>query len=164
MKRNLWQDNISRAALSPTPQGMFFWGETMGMWLKWGQRLKTRLMSAASAAIAWQPHRDQGTPRWITRSAEIQTGKGEGTDLWDRGGENLSWRCLWHHFPGNVACRQDAWVLGKESLPAARAAGLTGLWGHGRKLERESSEPLIKYGKIPTLERILQNLQRDNAH
>lgn len=68
MKRNLWQDNISRAALSPTPQGMFFWGETMGMWLKWGQRLKTRLMSAASAAIAWQPHRDQAGSQGLQKS------------------------------------------------------------------------------------------------
>lgn len=151
MKRNLWQDSTS----PEHPTGNASLGrESMGMWGCWGWWLgrsggfchpkmwlgaEDKTTSAVSAATAWQPHRDHGIPGpWLDHKG-LQKSRlgGGGTDLWGRGGEILSWRCQWHHFPGNVAHRQDAGVLGKESLPAARAAGLTGLWGHGRRLERE---------------------------
>lgn len=79
-------------------------------------------------------HQDPG---WITRVCRNPYWEVWGDRSLGQRRRILSWGCLWHHFPGNVARRQDAGVLGKENLPAARAAGLTGLWGHGRRLERE---------------------------
>lgn len=156
MKRNLWKDSTSPEQPSP-PQGMLLLGEGGGPWecgdagdggwaslggfchpksVVRGRRQDT---SALSAATAWKPHRDHGTPGpWLDHKG-LQKSRlgGVGDRSLGQRRRILSWGCLWHHFPGNVARRQDAGVLGKESLPAARAAGLTGLWGHGRRLERE---------------------------
>lgn len=103
----------------------------------WGQKI--RLMSVVSAATVWQPLRDHGTPGpWLDHKG-LQKSRlgGVGEQVFGTEEEKSSAGGVCGIIFLGMLLTGRMLVLEKESLPAAQAAGLTGLWGHGRKLERE---------------------------